>query len=30
MSNIEIVFLILIIGSLIGITWQLRGRKKAK
>jgi hypothetical protein len=30
MSNIDIVFLILIIGSLIGIAWQLRGRKKAK
>lgn len=30
MSNIDIVFLILIIGSLIGIVWQLRAQKKAK
>jgi len=30
MIHIEILFLILIIGSLIGIAWQLRARKKAK
>jgi hypothetical protein len=30
MSEIEILWIILIIGSLIGIAWQLRGRKKAK
>jgi hypothetical protein len=28
MSSIEIVFLILIIGSLIGIGWQLLTRKR--
>lgn len=30
MSNLDILFLILIVGSLIGIGWQLRARKKAK
>ena len=30
MSDIEILWIILIIGSLIGIAWQLRARKKEK
>jgi hypothetical protein len=30
MSDIEILFIILIVGSLIGIGWQLRERKKTK
>lgn len=30
MSDLVILYLILIVGSLIGIIWQLRARKKAK
>jgi hypothetical protein len=29
MSSIEIVFIVLIAGSVVGIGWQLLGRKKS-
>jgi hypothetical protein len=29
MNSIEIVFIVLIVGSLFGIGWQLLGRKKS-